>query len=64
MDTLIHAHLKALTNGELSLGQFASKLGINKLETLKLLGEFNIPLADYDIAEDLETLNELFPNTK
>ena len=65
MDTLTHTiFIKAFKNGELSLGQLASKLGINKHEALNLLGEFNIPFADYDLAEDLETLNKLFPNTK
>lgn len=55
--------LKAFENGELSLGQLASKLGMNKHEALNLLGEFNISFADYDLAEDLETLDLLFPNT-
>ena len=65
MEKLTHIiSLKAFKNGELSLGQLARKLGVNKHETIGLLGELNIPFADYDLAEDLETLNELFPNKK
>lgn len=52
--------LKAFQEGDLSLGQLANALGKNKHETLALLGELNIPFADYDLQEDLDTLDELF----
>lgn len=53
--------LKAFQEGDLSLGQLAKALGKNKQEALMLLGEMNIPFADYDLQEDLNTLDELFP---
>ncbi|MEB4591540.1 UPF0175 family protein [Candidatus Thiothrix sp. Deng01] len=53
--------LKAFQAGDLSLGQLGKVLGKNKHETLTLLGELNIPFADYDLQEDLQTLDELFP---
>lgn len=52
--------LKAFQTGDLSLGQLGKVLGKNKHETLELLGQLNIPLADYDLQEDLQTLDELF----
>lgn len=55
--------LKAFQNGDISLGQLAKTLGMNKHEALDLLGELNIPFADYDLSEDLETLDALFPTS-
>lgn len=52
--------LKAFQSGDLSLGQLSKVLGKNKHATLELLGELNIPFADYDLQEDLQTLDELF----
>ena len=52
--------LKAFQSGDLSLGQLGKVFGKNKHETLELLGELNIPFADYDLQEDLQTLDELF----
>lgn len=51
--------LKAFEAGDLSLGQLANSLGKNKVETLKILGELNIPIADYDLQEDLEAIKKL-----
>lgn len=51
----------AFQEGIISLGQLAKTLGKNKHETLELLGKLNIPFADYDLAEDLQTLDDLFP---
>ena len=53
--------IKAFRAGDLSLGQLAAALGKTKHATLDLLGELKIPFADYDLAEDLKTLDELFP---
>ncbi len=52
--------LKAFQAGDLSLGQLGKVLGKNKYETLALLGELNIPFADYNLQEDLQTLEALF----
>ena len=51
--------LKAFETGDLSLGQLANSLGKNKVETLKMLGQLNIPIADYDLQEDLEAIKKL-----
>jgi len=51
--------LKAFQSGHLSLGQLATILQKNKSETLKMLGQLNIPIADYDLAEDLQTIEQL-----
>lgn len=53
--------IKAFQSGDLSLGQLAHVLGKNRHATLELLNNLNIPVADYDLQEDLDTLNELFP---
>lgn len=53
--------IKAFQAGDLSLGQLAEALGKNKHQTLALLGDLNIPFADYDLEQDLETLDQLFP---
>ncbi len=46
------AALKAFQAGDISLGQLAKVLGKNKHETLALLGDLNVPFADYDLRED------------
>ncbi len=51
--------LKAFEAGDLSLGQLANSLGKNKVEILKMLGQLNIPIADYDLQEDLEAIKKL-----
>ncbi len=53
--------IKAFQAGDISLGQLAEALDKNKHQTLKLLGELNIPFADYDLEQDLQTLEQLFP---
>jgi predicted HTH domain antitoxin len=53
--------LTAFQAGDLSLWQLAKVLGKNRHETLELLGNLKIPVADYDLQEDLDTLDELFP---
>ena len=51
--------IKAFQSGDLSLGQLAASLDKTKSETLAMLGQLNIPIADYDLSEDLETINTL-----
>jgi predicted HTH domain antitoxin len=50
--------LKAFRNGDLSLSQLAGALGLGRMEALKLLGDLNILIADYDLDEDLETIEK------
>ena len=51
--------LKAFEMGDLSLGQLAKTLGKNKVETMEMLGRLNIPLASYDLQEDLDAIETL-----
>ena len=63
IDTILNTSIEAFKDGEISLGQLAETLGMNKHEALKLLGELNIPFTDYDLNEDLETIDKLFPRS-
>lgn len=60
-DKKLNELIAAFKDGKISLGQLAETLGTNKHEALRLLDELNIPFADYDLNEDLETIDELFP---
>ncbi|KHD08462.1 hypothetical protein PN36_34635 [Candidatus Thiomargarita nelsonii] len=51
--------LKAFETGDMSLGQLADSLGKNKVETLKMLGQFHIPVADYNLQEDIDAIKKL-----
>jgi len=51
--------MRAFEKGDLSLGQLADSLGKTKADTLQVLAQFNIPLADYDVQEDLATVEKL-----
>ena len=51
--------MRAFQAGDLSLGQVAQVFGKSKEETMRLLAELGVPIADYDLAEDLETLETL-----
>ena len=51
--------LKAFEMGDLSLGQLAKTLGKTKVETMEMLGRLNIPLASYDLQEDLDAIEAL-----
>jgi len=55
--------LKAFNQGDISLGQLASALDLSKEETMKYLALVNIPLTDYDISEDLKTVEALMDET-
>lgn len=61
IDNKLNESIEAFKDGEISLGQLAETLGMNKHEALELLGELKIPFADYDLDEDLETIDKLFP---
>lgn len=51
--------IKGFQNGDLSLGQLARVLDKSKHETVRFLGLLGIPLADYDLEEDLRAIDEL-----
>ena len=51
--------VKAFRNGDLSVGQLGLFLGYDKRQTLDFLADMNIPLADYDFDEELETIEKL-----
>ena len=51
--------IKAFQEGELSFGQLSKDLSKNHHEAMKLLGSLNIPIADYDLEEDLKTVDWL-----
>lgn len=48
--------LKAFNQGDISLGQLSKALDLTKQDTMKYLALVNIPLTDYDLTEDLETI--------
>ena len=54
-----NAAIKAFQEGELSFGQLSKALSKNHHETMKLLGSLNIPIADYDLEEDLKIVDLL-----
>jgi len=51
--------LKAFESGDLTLGQLAKALNKTKSETLDTLNKLSISIADYDLAEDLDTIETL-----
>ncbi len=51
--------LKAFESGDLTLGQVAKALNKTKSEMLDTLDKLGISIADYDLAEDLETIETL-----
>ncbi len=51
--------LKAFEMGDLSLGQLAKTLEKTKVETMEMLARLNIPIADYDLQEDLDAIDTL-----
>ena len=51
--------VRAFQAGDLSLGQVAQVFEKPKEETMRLLSELGVAIADYDLAEDLETLEML-----
>ncbi|KHD04909.1 hypothetical protein PN36_15335 [Candidatus Thiomargarita nelsonii] len=51
--------LKAFESGDLTLGQLAKALNKTKSEMLDTLDKLSISIADYDLAEDLDTIETL-----
>jgi predicted HTH domain antitoxin len=51
--------VRSFQAGDLSLGQVAQVFDKPREETMWLLSELGIAIADYDLAEDLETLELL-----
>ncbi|MEN8130415.1 MAG: UPF0175 family protein [Pseudomonadota bacterium] len=51
--------IKAYAVGDLSLGQLAKCLELTKAETMQALSELGVPVADYNLQEDLETIEQL-----
>jgi predicted HTH domain antitoxin len=51
--------LKAFSNGDLSLGELAACFGQTRAEVLQTLGKLHIPIADYSIGEELDSLAAL-----
>lgn len=50
---------RAYAENGLSLGQLSSSLGKSYSDTVKLLSLLNIPVLDYDLADELAVLDEL-----
>lgn len=57
LKTCLLAH--AYANGCLSLGQLARALGKSHTDIANLLTLLNIPVLDYDLTDELETLESL-----
>ncbi len=51
--------IKAFESGDLTLGQLAKALNKTKSEMLDTLDKLSISIADYDLAEDLDTIENL-----
>ena len=51
--------LRSFQAGDMSLGQVAHVFEKTKPEMMLLLAELGVPLADYDLQEDLDTLSRL-----
>lgn len=51
--------IRAFQAGDLSLGQVARIFEKSREATMRLLSDLGIPIADYDLAEDLDTLEQL-----
>jgi predicted HTH domain antitoxin len=51
--------IRSFQSGDLSLGQTARVFEKSREEMMRLLGELGVPIADYDLAEEVETLERL-----
>lgn len=51
--------IRSFQSGDLSLGQVARVFEKSREEMMRLLGELGVPIADYDLSEDIETLERL-----
>ena len=50
--------IKAYKKGDLSLGQLSKALNLSYLDTMKMLGALGIAVIDYDLADDIETIEK------
>ena len=48
--------MRSFQAGDLSLGKLAQVFEKSREETMRLLSDLGVPIADYDLADDLETL--------
>jgi len=48
--------LKAFQTGDISLGQLSKQMQLSLTETIDFLGNMNIPVVDYDLDDDLQTI--------
>jgi predicted HTH domain antitoxin len=55
--------LKAFQSGDLSFGQLSKSFGKSHHETISLLGFLGVPIADYDLEEDLRAIDEIESNS-
>ena len=53
--------IKAYQNGDLSLGQLSGWFSTDIREMMRILSKLNIPVIDYNLDDDLKTIN-LFRN--
>lgn len=51
--------IRSFQSGDLSLGQLARVFEKSREEMMRLLGDLGVPIADYDLAEELESLERL-----
>ena len=50
--------IKAYKKGDLSLGQLSKALNLSYLDTMKMLGVLGIAVIDYDLADEIETIEK------
>ena len=51
--------IKAYKKGDISLGQLARSLKQSQQETMKMLSQLGIDLIDYDLSDELKTIEKL-----
>jgi len=54
--------IRSFQAGDMSLGQVARVFEKDKQQMMPLLAELGVPLADYDLQEDLDTISALVSN--
>ena len=56
-DKILQQQLKEFQEGKISFGKIAENMNLSKDEVIEILDEYNIPLVNYDLGEDLAELN-------
>jgi len=51
--------IKAYTKGDLSLGQLSKALKLSYIDTMEMLGTLGMAVIDYDLDDDLDTIEKL-----